>query len=51
VEYYRNSCGVATKANMIDGNRNVPRAKNALLADAVGTCLGTSTLTAMLKVH
>lgn len=40
--------GVATKANMLDENGNVPRAKEALFSDAVGTtlagCLGTSTV-------
>jgi AGZA family xanthine/uracil permease-like MFS transporter len=45
--------GVATKANMIDENGNVPRAKHALLADAIGTTLGamlgTSALTAYVE--
>ena len=45
--------GVATKANMLDKNGNVPRAKQALLADAIGTtvggCLGTSALTAYVE--
>lgn len=45
--------GVATKANMLDSNGNVPRAKQALLADAIGTtlgaCLGTSALTAYVE--
>lgn len=45
--------GVATKANMLDANGNVPRAKQALLADAIGTtlgaCLGTSALTAYVE--
>jgi adenine/guanine/hypoxanthine permease len=45
--------GVATKANMLDSKGNVPRAKEALLADAVGTtvgaCLGTSALTAYVE--
>lgn len=45
--------GVATKANMLDENGNVPNAKNALLADAIGTtvgaCLGTSALTAYVE--
>jgi len=40
--------GVATKANMLDENGNVPRSKQALLSDAIGTtlagCLGTSTV-------
>lgn len=45
--------GVATKADMLDSNGNVPRAKQALLADAIGTtigaCLGTSALTAYVE--
>lgn len=45
--------GVATKANMIDEKGNVPRAKNALLADAIGTTLGavfgTSAVTAYVE--
>lgn len=45
--------GVATKANMLDEKGNVPRAKQALLADAIGTtiggCLGTSALTAYVE--
>ncbi|SHI82144.1 putative MFS transporter, AGZA family, xanthine/uracil permease [Clostridium cavendishii DSM 21758] len=45
--------GVATKANMLDENGNVPNAKQALLADAIGTtvgaCLGTSALTAYVE--
>lgn len=45
--------GVATKANMLDENGNVPNAKQALLADAIGTtvgaCLGTSALTAFVE--
>lgn len=45
--------GVATKANMIDEKGNVPRAKHALLADAVGTTLGavfgTSAVTAYIE--
>ena len=45
--------GVATKADMIDEKGNVPRAKHALLADAIGTtlgaCLGTSALTAYVE--
>lgn len=45
--------GVATKANMIDENGNVPRAKQALLADAIGTSLGavfgTSAVTAYVE--
>lgn len=45
--------GVATKANMIDEKGNVPRAKHALLADAIGTTLGavfgTSAVTAYVE--
>lgn len=45
--------GVATKAGMIDEKGNVPRAKEALLADAIGTtvgaCLGTSALSAYVE--
>ncbi|MCT8976723.1 NCS2 family permease [Clostridium sp. CX1] len=40
--------GVATKAGMLDEKGNVPRAKEALFSDAVGTtlaaCFGTSTV-------
>lgn len=40
--------GVATKAGMLDEHGNVPRAKQALFSDAVGTtlaaCFGTSTV-------
>jgi adenine/guanine/hypoxanthine permease len=45
--------GVATKANMLDKDGNVPRAKEALLADAIGTslgaCFGTSAVTAYIE--
>lgn len=45
--------GVSTKANMLDEKGRVPRAKQALLADAVGTtvgaCLGTSTVTTYVE--
>ncbi|HYE12775.1 MAG TPA: NCS2 family permease [Patescibacteria group bacterium] len=45
--------GVATKANMLDEKGRVPRAKEALLADAVGTtvgaCLGTSTVSTYVE--
>ncbi|MDF2592774.1 MAG: xanthine/uracil/thiamine/ascorbate permease family protein, partial [Clostridia bacterium] len=45
--------GVATKANMLDERGRVPRAKEALLADAVGTtvgaCLGTSTVSTYVE--
>lgn len=40
--------GVATKAGMLDKKGNVPRAKEALMSDAIGTtlgaCFGTSTV-------
>lgn len=40
--------GVATKAGMLDEKGNVPRAKEALMSDAIGTtlgaCFGTSTV-------
>jgi AGZA family xanthine/uracil permease-like MFS transporter len=45
--------GVATKANMVDERGNVPRAKQALMADAIGTTLGavfgTSAVTAYVE--
>ncbi|MBF8982053.1 NCS2 family permease [Lutibacter sp. B2] len=45
--------GVATKANMLDEEGKVPRAKEALFADAVGTTfgaiLGTSTVTTFVE--
>jgi adenine/guanine/hypoxanthine permease len=45
--------GVATKANMLDEKGRVPRAKQALLADAIGTtvgaCLGTSTVSTFVE--
>lgn len=45
--------GVSTKAGMIDENGNVPRAKQALLSDAIGTtlgsCFGTSTVCTFLE--
>jgi AGZA family xanthine/uracil permease-like MFS transporter len=45
--------GVATKANMVDEDGNVPRAKQALMADAIGTTLGamfgTSAVTAYVE--
>jgi AGZA family xanthine/uracil permease-like MFS transporter len=45
--------GVATKANMVDERGNVPRAKQALLSDAIGTSLGavfgTSAVTAYVE--
>ncbi len=45
--------GVATQANLTDKKGNIPNAKGALLADAVGTvagaCLGTSTVTSFVE--
>lgn len=45
--------GVASKGNLLDENGNLPNAKGALLADAVGTvagaCLGTSTVTSYVE--
>ncbi len=45
--------GVASKANMIDSNGKLPRVKQALFADAVGTTcgamLGTSTVTTYVE--
>ncbi len=45
--------GVATKADMLDGEGKLPKAKQALFADAVGTtvgaCLGTSTVTTYVE--
>ena len=45
--------GVASKADMLDENGNLPKAKQALFADAVGTtagaCLGTSTVTTYVE--
>ena len=45
--------GVSTKAKLIDKEGNIPRVKQALLADAVGTtagsCLGTSTVTTYVE--
>lgn len=45
--------GVAAKTNMLDENGNVPRAKEALFADAIGTTvgavLGTSTVTTYVE--
>ncbi|WP_238883929.1 NCS2 family permease [Clostridium sp. YIM B02551] len=45
--------GVSTKAGLLDEKGNVPRAKEALLADAIGTtvgaCLGTSALSAYVE--
>ncbi|RKD29577.1 guanine permease [Thermohalobacter berrensis] len=45
--------GVATKTNMLDKDGNVPRAKQALFADSIGTTfgalLGTSTVTTYVE--
>ena len=45
--------GVSTKAGLIDDDGQLPQAKPALLADAVGTtvgaCLGTSTVTTYVE--
>ncbi|WP_375168402.1 NCS2 family permease [Sneathia vaginalis] len=45
--------GVASKADMLDENGNLPKARQALLADAIGTsigaCLGTSTVTTFVE--
>ncbi len=45
--------GVAEKGNLLDEEGNLPNAKGALLADAVGTvagaCLGTSTVTSYVE--
>ncbi len=45
--------GVSTKAGMLTKDGKVPRAKQALLADAIGTtvgaCLGTSTVTTYVE--
>lgn len=45
--------GVCAKADLLDGRGNVPKASQALLADAIGTTagamLGTSTVTAYIE--
>jgi AGZA family xanthine/uracil permease-like MFS transporter len=45
--------GVTTQAGLIDKNGNIPRVKQALLADAIGTvvgaALGTSTVTSYVE--
>ena len=45
--------GVASKANLLDKDGNLPKAGGALMADAVGTvvgaCLGTSTVTSYVE--
>ncbi|HOJ09056.1 MAG TPA: NCS2 family permease [Clostridiales bacterium] len=45
--------GVASKANLLDKEGKLPKAKEALMADAIGTvagaCLGTSTVTSYVE--
>lgn len=45
--------GVASKGNLLDEDGNLPRAKQALMSDALGTiagaCLGTSTVTSFVE--
>ncbi len=45
--------GVSTKANMLDANGKLPKARQALMADAIGTTagamLGTSTVTTFVE--
>lgn len=45
--------GVSSKANMLDSNGRIPRVKQALMADAIGTTvgamLGTSTVTTYVE--
>jgi AGZA family xanthine/uracil permease-like MFS transporter len=45
--------GVATRSGMLDADGRLPRAREALLADAIGTtagaCLGTSTVTVYVE--
>src|SRR5690554_3158223 len=45
--------GVASKGNLLDKEGKLPKAKEALLADAIGTtagaCLGTSTVTSYVE--
>lgn len=45
--------GVSTKAGILDKDGNIPKVKQALMADAVGTtvgaCLGTSTVTTYVE--
>lgn len=45
--------GVSSKANMLDKDGKLPKVKQALLADAIGTtvgaCLGTSTVTTYVE--
>lgn len=45
--------GVASKADLLDKDGNLPKAKQALLSDAIGTCVGaicgTSTVTSFVE--
>lgn len=45
--------GIAHKGNLLDENGKLPRAKQALLSDAIGTvfgaCIGTSTVTSYVE--
>jgi adenine/guanine/hypoxanthine permease len=45
--------GVSTKAGLLDEKGNIPKVKQALMADAIGTtvgaCLGTSTVTTYVE--
>lgn len=45
--------GVSTKAGLLDKDGNIPKVKQALMADAIGTtvgaCLGTSTVTTYVE--
>ncbi|MDX9958143.1 MAG: NCS2 family permease [Clostridia bacterium] len=45
--------GVTTQAKLIDAKGNIPKVKQALMADAIGTvagaCLGTSTVTSYIE--
>lgn len=45
--------GVASKGNLLDEDGKLPRAKQALMSDAIGTiagaCLGTSTVTSFVE--
>ncbi len=45
--------GVTQQAGLVDSNGNIPRAKQALMADSIGTvagaCLGTSTVTSFVE--
>lgn len=45
--------GVTQQAGLVDSNGNIPKAKQALMADSIGTvagaCLGTSTVTSFVE--